>query len=80
MKYPEESRKHLFDVLTLMTQGYDRIEAIKSVAKNYNITSNTIYSQMTRELGITGDELDRMIATENGQLQFKEILKRKFQG
>lgn len=77
MKYPEESRKHWFDVLTLMTQGYDRKEAIKSVAKKYNITPNTIHSQMTRELGIkTVDELDRMIA--NGQL--KEILKSKFQG
>ena len=68
----------ILEVYTLVREfNYDRLEAIKKVAKKYRIDQQTVRSACTRGIGLNTPELDEMLLKQN-EKEFETILIQRF--
>lgn len=71
---------HVLQVYRLVRRsGYDRLSAVKEVARQRRVDPQTISSACTRSLGLTTAELEEVLHPKNAQ-RFRGHLVRRFPG
>jgi hypothetical protein len=74
---PKSLSQILEVIYEMEINGYSRTEATNRVAENRGTAPQTITDKYCRQLGKKANEID-MLLSEPGYLQFKQLLKSKF--
>lgn len=76
---PKALEQILQVVHLIRAKGYSRSEATRAVAGHYGIAKETVIDKYTRQLGLTANEIDGLLADSN-QSELREYLSAKFTG